>query len=293
MSNIAVSVVVITYGHQEFITTCLDSILNQITDFEFEVIISNDKSPDATDTVILDYLHQHPKASKVKYFNQPKNLGMMPNIVFTIQQAKGEYIATLEGDDYWIDNYKLQKQYEYLTKNKDFTIVLGGNDAVLTDGQYKVKEFSTWANRIYDETMINELSFHFSTFMFLKQSIKVTELLENSFSKDFSILFYALQKGKGFFINSTFSVYRLHINSNWSSKSKVKNLSWDFYELQYLIKRYGYNVALRKRFIHVGLDFYAALKENRRERLTVGISILKQIRSLKHLLYFGKVIFKN
>lgn len=293
MSKIAVSVVVITYGHEEFITTCLDSILNQITDFEFEVIVSNDQSPDTTDAVILNYLHQHPKAYKVKYFCQSKNLGMMPNFVFTLKQAQGKYIATLEGDDYWIDQYKLQKQYDYLSKNQDFTFVLGGNDALLSNGQYKIKEFSTWANRVYDVTMINEMSFHFSTFMFLKEAMKVEELLENSYAKDFSILFYALHQGKAFFIDSVFSVYRLHLNSNWSSKSKVKNLSWDFNELHFLIKRYGYSSALRKRFIHVGLDLYVALKGNRKEQLTVGLSILKNIRSLKHLLYFGKVIIRN
>jgi glycosyltransferase involved in cell wall biosynthesis len=131
--NIKVSVVMITFNHENYIREAIEGVLMQETDFEMELIISNDCSTDATNIVIEDFLLNHPNAFKVKYFNQEKNLGMMPNFIFTLNQSKGNYIAICEGDDYWTDTYKLQKQVDFLEANPEY--VIHGGDAFFHRGK--------------------------------------------------------------------------------------------------------------------------------------------------------------
>jgi len=116
------SVSMITYGQEAFIEQTINSVLMQQCDFDFEIILSNDNSPDQTDAIIQRILKTHPEAHKIKYFNQKPNLGSMENFVFTLKTAKGEYIAICEGDDYWTDPLKLQKQVDFLELNPDYSL---------------------------------------------------------------------------------------------------------------------------------------------------------------------------
>lgn len=120
-----VSVVMITYGHEKYIREAIEGVLMQEGDFELELIVANDCSPDDTDTVLHAILKEHPRASCVRYFKHEENKGMMPNFVFALQQATGKYIALCDGDDYWIDSYKVQKQVQFLEENKEYVIHSG------------------------------------------------------------------------------------------------------------------------------------------------------------------------
>jgi glycosyltransferase involved in cell wall biosynthesis len=117
-----VSVCMITYGHEKFIEQAINSVLKQECDFEVELIIANDCSPDKTDAVIQNILASHPRASWIKYIKHEKNLGMMPNFIFALQQCIGTYIAFCDGDDYWTDPLKLQKQVDFLQNNEEYVL---------------------------------------------------------------------------------------------------------------------------------------------------------------------------
>lgn len=123
-----VSVVTITYGHEKYITETLDGVLMQQYQGPVEFIIANDNSPDATDEVVKKYFLENPAPSnfKIKYTKHETNKGMMPNFIWALEQATGEYIALCEGDDYWIDALKLQKQVDFLEKHLDFSMTVGG-----------------------------------------------------------------------------------------------------------------------------------------------------------------------
>ena len=112
----------ITYGHEKYIREAIEGVLMQEGDFELELIVANDCSPDDTDTVLHAILKEHPRASCVRYFKHEENKGMMPNFVFALQQATGKYIALCDGDDYWTDPYKLQKQVDFLEVNDDYIV---------------------------------------------------------------------------------------------------------------------------------------------------------------------------
>lgn len=120
--QVLVSVIMITYGHEKFIRQAIEGVLMQQCDFTVELIIANDSSPDNTDAVVQDVLSHHPNAHWIRYVRHEKNRGMMPNFVFALQQATGKYIALCEGDDYWTDPYKLQKQVDFLEANPDYVL---------------------------------------------------------------------------------------------------------------------------------------------------------------------------
>lgn len=117
-----VSVVTITYGHQDYILDTLKGVLMQEYNGEIEFIIANDNSPDETHRVVTEFLNTNsiPPRFEIKYTKHEKNLGMMPNFIWALKQATGDYIAMCEGDDYWIDPLKLQKQVDFLDANEDY-----------------------------------------------------------------------------------------------------------------------------------------------------------------------------
>lgn len=109
---ILVSVCMITYNHAKFIRHALESVLMQKCNFDYEILIGDDCSQDNTASILKEYAKLYP--DKIILFAREKNLGMTINSYDIRCRAKGKYIATLEGDDYWIDSYKLQKQVDFL-----------------------------------------------------------------------------------------------------------------------------------------------------------------------------------
>jgi glycosyltransferase involved in cell wall biosynthesis len=122
------SILVPTYNHGKFITQTLEGALMQITDFDFEIIIGDDASIDSNAVIINDFAKKFP--NKIRAFLHPKNLGPSEpkelggknNVGFLFSQCKGEYIALCEGDDYWSDPLKLQKTYNFLENNKEYSL---------------------------------------------------------------------------------------------------------------------------------------------------------------------------
>ena len=118
-----VSVKMLTFKHNNYIAQAINGVLMQVTDFEFELIISDDCSPDNTEQIVNDIKKSHPKGHLIKYFRHKKNIGILPNGLFALQQCKGKYIAFCEGDDYWTDPNKLQKQVDILEKDQTIGLV--------------------------------------------------------------------------------------------------------------------------------------------------------------------------
>lgn len=123
-STALVSVCMITYNHEQYIEEAILGVLMQKCDFGVDLIISNDNSPDKTDEIIQNIIKNHTNGSWIKYFKQEKNLGMMPNAVFALNECKAKYIALCEGDDYWIDPLKLQKQVDFLENNENYSLTI-------------------------------------------------------------------------------------------------------------------------------------------------------------------------
>ncbi len=111
------SVCLITYNHEKYIREAIEGILIQKTNFDFELVVGEDNSTDNTRAICEELAAAHPKL--IKLLPKTKNLGMMPNFVRTYNACQGEFIALIEGDDFWTDPEKLQKQVDYLLQNPD------------------------------------------------------------------------------------------------------------------------------------------------------------------------------
>src|SRR4051794_36797472 len=106
-----VSVVTITYNLEAYIREALDSFLAQVTDFDFEVIVADDCSSDATPQIVEEYARAHPGVFKP--ILRRKNIGAQPNSVSSLMAATCDYVALCEGDDFWTDPAKLQKEADF------------------------------------------------------------------------------------------------------------------------------------------------------------------------------------
>ncbi len=122
------SVIVPTFNHAPFIAQTIEGILLQKTNFEIEILIGDDASTDNNSLIIRAFQENHP--DKIKAFLHEKNLGPITprelggknNVAFLFLQAKGEYVALCEGDDYWTDENKLQKQVDFLDQNPEYAL---------------------------------------------------------------------------------------------------------------------------------------------------------------------------
>lgn len=138
-----VSVVIITYNQEKYIRQALDGVVSQQTDFPFEVIVADDCSTDDTLAVCRDF---ESKYSFVKVEQSDKNLGYSKNWERALSLGSGEYLAIFEGDDYWTDNLKIQKQVDYLDSHNDCGVCY--TDCDIFNEDTKVIQSDIFANRI-------------------------------------------------------------------------------------------------------------------------------------------------
>lgn len=116
-----VHIFLITYNHKNYISKAIDSVLMQKTAFNYKLIIGEDCSTDGTNEIVKQYANSYP--DRITAFLNEKNLGIKKNADQVFNACTAKYIAMLEGDDYWTDPYKLQKQVDFLEANPDFSMV--------------------------------------------------------------------------------------------------------------------------------------------------------------------------
>ncbi len=225
-----VSVVTTTYQHAPYIRQCLDSILMQETDFPYEIIIGEDGSTDGTREICIQYAEKYP--DKIRLFLRDRAIShyvdsnanhIRFNGYFCRAEARGEYVAICEGDDYWIDKYKLSIQVQYLNKNKDATGVctefseIDEHNLVLHHKNPKNNIELVKLSDIIISDCIGTL-----TVMYKKMHtpLLLPEPLFYLWDADWSLWTMLLMKGPIIKINKETSVYRNHRNG----ASKVVSL---------------------------------------------------------------------
>lgn len=136
MNNITVSIFILTYNQEKFIAQAIESILMQRTNFHYQLVIGEDCSDDKTRLICDKYAEDY--GNKIKLLPSPdKNTGLITNYMRTIKECDGKYIAICDGDDYWIDEYKLQKQVGFLESNPEYSIVYTRVRKFFPNGEFK------------------------------------------------------------------------------------------------------------------------------------------------------------
>lgn len=144
-SDIKVSVMCLAYNHEKYIRECLDSIVNQITTFEFEIIINDDASTDNTSKIIREYEEKYPRKIKAIYQKEnqySKGVAIIEECM--LEAASGKYIAFCECDDKWIDLKKLQRQYEYMETHPECSMCVHNTVIHDLNGTREDVNFNLW-----------------------------------------------------------------------------------------------------------------------------------------------------
>ncbi len=121
--NPVVSVLLLTYNHNAYINQAISSVLEQVTSFDYEILIGDDCSNDGTELIVKEFEKKY--LNKIRLITSETNVGAVKNERRIIEASKGKYLAFLEGDDFWIDTYKLQKQVDFLEANPECGLVHG------------------------------------------------------------------------------------------------------------------------------------------------------------------------
>ncbi len=206
-----VSVCVITYNHEKFIVETIESILNQQTKFDYELVIGEDCSTDRTRAICLQYKEKFP--DKIQLILQNENQGMMRNMIQTILSCHGKYIAFCEGDDYWIDPLKLQKQVDFLETNSDYVLCFH-NALIQNENNSDSKLFihsHLKRSTFFGADILKEWLIPSASVVFRNGLIKsFPSFLEQGTHGDLALFLMHAEYGKIKYLDEAMSVYRRH-----------------------------------------------------------------------------------
>lgn len=223
MNKPTVSVVMITYGHEHYVKQAIEGVLIQKCDFDIELIIANDCSPDNTDFIVREIIKKTPKSSWIQYNNHDQNIGMMANFIWGLQQANGKYIALCEGDDYWTDPYKLQKQVDFLEGNLD-VVICGTNYNEMVDDKLRIKNKFSSIKIFNHYSVFHENQIGTLTSLFRNDFVVPEYFRKCNFGDMILLLELTKLKGKIAVLPFNSAVYRIHNGGVFSSNSWVINL---------------------------------------------------------------------
>ena len=220
-----VSVCVVTYQHVNYIKESLDSILNQKADFDIEILIGDDNSTDGTREICIEYAEQYPDKIRLFLHHRENNIkiGGQPtgrfNFLYNLFSAKGKYIALCEGDDYWTDPLKLQKQVDFLEANEDCVLCHHWQKlGIVKNGRFQEVEAPKEEHGYYplkkadiSKVFSNQLRVKTRTVLF-RSVINPGDLLTvfpNAAFGDVPLSFLLGKKGKFGFMDEEMAVYRV------------------------------------------------------------------------------------
>jgi len=231
-SEIMVSIICITYNHEKYIRDALEGFINQKTNFRFEVVIHDDASTDGTAKIIKEYEQKYPDIIRPIYqtenrYSQGKNV-----MRYTVPFARGKYIATCEGDDYWTDTNKLQKQVDFLENNLDYVACIHNTkieDYINPNGQERYINSSKDA---YDVTFYDVVRngsgtvYQWSSLIYRRQYflIAYSDLRPAYFNKakgfgDWVLIIYLSLEGKIKYMPDVMSNYRFGVEGSYTLRN--------------------------------------------------------------------------
>jgi glycosyltransferase involved in cell wall biosynthesis len=225
VNEIKVSVFLLAYNQEQFIGQAIDSILMQKTDFNYQIVIGEDCSTDKTKTICEEFAKKN--SQKIKLLpSLDKNIGLIANYMRTIKECDGKYIAICDGDDYWIDEFKLQKQVDILEANPDYSIVYTKVKKLFPNGEIKEsvvknrKQVANFADLIHDN-FIPSVSVLFRN----KQNVmKLPDWIISFPYGDWPTYLWTIKdSGSIFFLDQTTAVYRMGIGESF----KIRKVNSD------------------------------------------------------------------
>jgi glycosyltransferase involved in cell wall biosynthesis len=277
------SVCIFAYNLEKFIGQAIESVLSQITDFDYEIVIGEDCSKDSTREIVLGYQHKYP--DKIRVLCNKQNLGIMENYSHSINQCKGEFIALLDGDDYWLSNRKLQKQVDYLTANPAYSLCFHDAKILNTNEQWDDETCCGAGHKkiVTFEDVVCDVHIPTSSLVFRRSALTnfPPEWFNNTHCPDRPIFLMLLANGPGYYFSELWSVYRKHANGFWTGQN---------YQTQW----------------HVHLQIYKLMGQHYKDRYEgsfckcetrvnyiLAVNLIKDKKVKRALCYFRKYVKKR
>lgn len=303
MESIYVSVFMLAYNQELYITQAIDGVLMQKTNFPVVLVIGEDHSTDGTRDICRSYAAKYP--DKIKLLLNETNLGLGTNYVKTYGQCTGKYVAICDGDDYWTDPLKLQKQVDFLENQPDFEIVFTNNKNIYPGGKKEIRKVEgiPYESSFNELVSVNYITSVTALFRRKPLSSGMEDLIRKLPYGDWpTYLWVTRDGGKIRFLDEVTSVYRKDFGTSTvlrQSKSRMGELN--LYILEQLKKLPGFSeqtgLIQKSIFTHsMGLmssynkegKFYKSFKY-----LFSMFLQTKRLRVLKAYLYSLKTSFSN
>lgn len=238
--EIMVSVFCTCYNHEKYIRDCLDGFIMQETNFKFEVLVHDDASTDNSANIIREYETKYPDIIKPTYQTENQySQGIHISTEILLPKAKGKYIAFCEGDDFWTDNNKLQKQYNALNSFKKCNLCIHRVDKIIHDTKEHINYIPNKlsSSQVIEKGMLikyrcneNQI-FHISSFFLTKNSyiefiIKRKKYFNIVGMGDYSLILFYGYYGNAYYLSDIMSCYRMGVPGSWSqTNNKFQNLN--------------------------------------------------------------------
>lgn len=223
--SILVSINCITYNHEKYIADAIESFLMQKTNFNFEILIGEDCSTDGTKKIVDLYAKKYP--GKIQMITSTQNVGARKNSQRLIDNSKGKYIAECEGDDYWIDPYKLQKQVDYLEDNPGCTLCFHAAEVVQAPKKAtsrKIKPYRT--NRIspLEDFITGGGGFCHTASLVYPRTLMMTPAVfhQTAHAGDYAMQLYLASQGYAYYLDDCMSAYRIGVEGSWTNRMYSK-----------------------------------------------------------------------
>lgn len=318
-NDIMVSICCITYNQEKYIRDAIEGFLKQKTNFKFEIIIHDDASTDNTAKIIREYESKYPNIIKPIYQNENQYCKGISASILTYKNAAGKYIAICEGDDYWIDENKLQMQVDYMETNPlcsfcfhNANVIDMNRNSMRKLIPYKFEDRKYLKkNGIYNVGELELLEFiPTASFMFRTENLsKLPNWFEECPVKDWPLKLLMTSFGYAYCINKTMSVYRKNTSNSIIKKmynnenQNVENKLIALRKKEEIINNineytnYKYNDIFEKRKKEYEIDRFIITKQTEKiieQKYLKGLSFINKIKYLlKIYLPFLKRIIKR
>lgn len=255
VNNPVISVIVITYNHEKYLSQCLDNILSQNINVEYEIIIGEDCSKDKTKEICYYYKDKYPNI--IKLILHETNVGLINNYLSLLNSARGKYITQISGDDYWCDNNKIQMQLDFMESNHNVGLCYTDyNYLKETTNEMKKNMFQNnnqYRPQTYEQHLLSPGYLAPMTWFYRNNVVKFESF--NQVDESYSMMLEWMKNSEVAYMPKTTAVYRSNIGSA-SQPRKIKR-RYEYikgiFDMQvYYIKKYPCEPSLKERILMRG-----------------------------------------
>lgn len=263
---VMVSIRCITYNHAPYIRQCLEGFVMQKTNFRFQAVVHDDASTDGTTDIVKEYAEKFPDIIVPMYEEEnrwSKHDGSLLTIMLPYMY-KAKYWAECEGDDYWIDPFKLQKQVDYMESHPECSYC-GTNGIVVWEGGQKRPEFfnsTIESHVVLPNEVIGKWLFPTASSIFRMDVMeKKIESGINTYGSDQTIILIALFLGEIYAMSDLTCVYRRDMKSLVSSTNKARSKGREYITEQQIKQYSQYNEYTKGKYANYVLPLISRLKK--------------------------------